>query len=191
MRPDPHHVPVAGRLPRRGTDRVEDVTAWILASVALLLIVVATVIGLGTYGREAERAELQRTSTSHVRAVLLEDANVMIGDVGERMPAQVPARWADGAGRVHTGPVVVQRTRPAGAEIDVWIDEAGELASRPTTPMNAVVGGILAALGVLCAGGAPLVAAWLGVRRVTGVVNGRRWDREWAAVEPQWRRNVL
>lgn len=191
MRPDPDQAPVTGRLPRRGTDRVEDVTAWILAAAALLLLVLATVTGLGTYGREAERAELQRTSTLQVRAVLLENANVMISEVGERMPARVPARWTDRAGREHTGLVVVQRTRPAGAEIDVWIDEAGELASRPVTPLNAVVGGILAALGVLGAGGAPLFAAWLGVRRATGVVNARRWDREWAVVEPQWRRNVL
>jgi hypothetical protein len=191
MRPDPDHAAVVGPLPRRGTDRVEDVTAWILIVAALLLIVVAGVTGLGVHGREAERAVLDSRSTSQVRSVLLEDAKVMISEVGERMPVRVPARWTDGDGREHTGSVLVQRAQPAGAEIDVWIDGAGEITSRPANLLNAVFGGIVSAFGVLCAGGTLLVAAWLGVRRATGAVNARRWEREWAAVEPHWRRNVL
>ncbi|GAA0926120.1 hypothetical protein [Pseudonocardia zijingensis] len=191
MRTDPDHTPVVNRLPRRGTDRVEDAVAWILTAAALLLVVAATVTGLGTYGRAAERAELQRTTTSQVRAVLLEDANATIVDVGGPMPARVAARWLDRNGHEHTGSVVVRQTLPAGAEIDVWIDAAGALTSRPTTTANAVVGGIAAAFGVLCAGGTLLVAVWLAVRRATGSVNARRWEREWAHVEPLWRRTTL
>jgi hypothetical protein len=191
MPPDPDHPPAASRRPRRGTDRVEDVSAWILATAALLLIVVAVVTGIGTYGREADRAEVQRTSTSQVRAVLLENANVTISEGGGPIPARVPARWTDRDGREHTGPVSVDRTAPAGTEIDVWIDAEGEITTRPTSAMNAVLGGVFAAFGVLCAGGTVLVAAWWGVRRATARVNARRWEREWTDVEPEWRRKAL
>jgi hypothetical protein len=191
MRPGPDDPPVAGRLPRRRTDRVEDVTAWILATAALLLVLAAGVTGLGTYGREVERGELHRASATQVRAVVLEDAEVLVSEVGERMPVPVLARWTDRDGREHTGPVVVYGVERAGSEVDVWIDAAGEVTSRPGHPANAVVGGIVSAFGVLCAGGMVLIAARWVVRRLTGVANARQWDREWAAVEPQWRRNVL
>jgi hypothetical protein len=167
------------------------VVAWVLTVVALLLVVVAGVTEFATYGHEAEQAELQQASRSQVRAVLLEDATVTLSEGGERMPERVPARWIDRDGREHTGPVLVQRSAPAGTEIDVWIDAAGEVTSRPGSALNAAVGGLVAAFGVLCAGGTLLVAAWLGVRRAIGLVNARRWEHEWDDVEPQWRRNVL
>jgi hypothetical protein len=44
---------------------------------------------------------------------------------------------------------------------------------------------------VLCVGATVLVVTWLGVRAVTGRFNSRRWEREWARVEPLWRRTVL
>lgn len=191
MRPDPDRAPAAGRLPRRTTDRVEDAVAWILTALALLLIVVAGVTGLAVHGGEADRAELENGSKSQARAVLLEEVYVTIGDLGTPIPVPVTARWTDRDGRQHAGLVPVDRSAPAGAEVDVWIDAAGEIASRPVRPENAVVGGIVSAFGVLCAGGTLLGATWLGVRRLTQLRNTRRWEREWALVEPQWRRTVL
>ena len=184
MRPDP------GRLPRRTTDRVEDLVAWLLTGAALLVIVFAVVTGVTVHGREAERAELNSRSASQTRAVLLEDAHVVSGEFG-RAPAQVRARWADRGGREHVGVVPAMRSRPAGAEVEVWIDAAGEITSRPGHSANAVIGGIVSAIGVLCAGATPLLATWFGVRGLTGRSNSRRWEREWARVEPQWRRTTL
>jgi hypothetical protein len=191
MRPDPDRAPDAGRLPRRTTDRVEDAVAWLLTGVALLVIVIAGVTGLAVHGREAERVELESRSTSQTRAVLLEDVLVMAGEHGQRMPAQARARWTDRDGREHVGLVAATRSQPAGAEAELWIDAAGEITSRPARPMNAVFGGIVAAVGVLCAGATLLIATWVAVRGVTGRHNSRRWEHEWARVEPQWRRTVL
>jgi hypothetical protein len=182
---------VTGSLPRRGTDRVEDVIAWVLGVAALLLLAAAIVTGLAVHRHESERADIEAATVSQTRAVLLDDAKVQIGYSGEQLAAQVPARWIDRAGREHTGLVVVERTLPAGSEVDVWIDEAGERVPRPTTQVNAVVGGIVAASGVLIAGGSLLAAAWLAVRLATAAINARRWNSEWTAVEPDWRRDVL
>lgn len=152
---------------------------------------IAGVTGLAVHGREAERAELESRSTSQTRALLLEEAHATTGEYGERMPVQDRARWTDRNGPEHVGPILTTRSEPAGAEVNVWTDAAGEITSRPVCPGNAVFGGIVAAVGVLCAGATLLLAVWLGVRWVTGLCNSRRWEHEWARVELQWRRTVL
>jgi hypothetical protein len=190
MRSDPERPSAAGRLPRRATDRVEDAVAWVLAAAALLLVVAAGVTGLGVYGRESERAELDSRSRSPVRAVLLEDALTVTGELGERLPVRVQARWTDRVGLEHSGDVEVETAKPAGTEVEVWVDAAGQVVSRPVLPLNAVVGGITAGFGVLCAGGTLLVATWFGVRGLTARRNARQWEREWELVEPVWRRNL-
>jgi hypothetical protein len=157
--------------------------------VALLLVVVAGVSGLGVYGAESARAELESGTRSPVRAVLLEDAQLVSGDLGERLPVRVPARWADRNGFEHSGLVDVAYPKPAGTEIEVWVDAAGEIVPRPVRPLNAVVGGITSGFGVLCAGGTLLVAMWLGVRGLTARRNSRHWERAWEQVEPEWRRD--
>jgi hypothetical protein len=191
MRSEPEGPSAVGRLPRRATDRVEDAVAWVLTAAGLLLVVIAGVTGLATYGRESERAELETRSRSQARAVLLEDAQLVIGDLGERLPTRALARWTDRNGHEHSGLVDVAYAEPAGTEIDIWVDAAGKPASRPVLPLNAVVGGITASFGVLCAGGTLLAAAWFGVRGLTARCNARRWDREWEQVEPDWRRHLL
>ncbi|OLT00073.1 hypothetical protein BJF90_07155 [Pseudonocardia sp. CNS-004] len=81
--------------------------------------------------------------------------------------------------------------KPAGTEVEVWVDAAGEAVSRPMTPLTTVIGGITTALGVLCAGGSLLAAMWFGVRGLTARRNARGWEREWEQVEPDWRRHLL
>jgi hypothetical protein len=134
MSDDPNRIPAAERLPRRVTDRVEDLVAWVLTAAALLVVVLACLTGLVVHGREAERVDVGSGSRSQARAVLLEDA----------------ASTTDAA--------VVSRSARAGSEIVVWIDAAGKIAAPPLRPVNAVAGGAVSAIGVLCAGTTVLVA---------------------------------
>jgi hypothetical protein len=177
-------------LPRRPTDRVEDLVAWVLMAAALLVVVGACVTGIAVHGGEAARLD-DSGSVFRVRAVLLEDATVTSGEYGAHRLATVPARWTDPAGLEHVAAVAVTRSAPAGTEIAVWIDATGKITSPPLRPVNAVFGGIMAAIGVLCAGATLLLAIWLGVRTVTWRLNSRRWEQGWARVEPLWRRSVL
>lgn len=96
-----------GRLPRRVTDRVEDAVAWVLLAAGLLLIVIAGATGLGVHGRESERAELESDSRWQARAVLLEDAQLVAGDVSERLPFRAVAHWTDRNGLDHSDVVDV------------------------------------------------------------------------------------
>jgi hypothetical protein len=178
------------RLPRRPTDRVEDLVAWLLAIAALLVVASACLTGIAVHGREAARVDDGGGSVSQVRAVLLEDVIVLTGDYGMHRLATVPARWTDRAGLEHTDAVVVTHSARAGTEVGLWIDAAGRITPPPLRPVNAVFGGIVAAIGVLCAGATLIVASWLGVRSVTARVNSRRWEQGWARVEPLWRRGA-
>jgi hypothetical protein len=179
------------RLPRRLTDHVEELVAWFLTAAALLVVVGACLTGIAVHGREAERAGAGDGSVTQVRAVLLEGVTVTTGDYGMHRIATVPARWTDRGGLEHTGAIVVTRSAPAGTEFAVWTDADGKITAPPLHRVNAVFGGIVAAIGVLCAGATVIVATWLGVRGVTGRVNSRRWERGWARVEPMWRRTLL
>ncbi len=190
MRSEPERPSAMGRLPRRVTDRVEDAVAWVLMVAALLLVVVAGVTGLGVYGAESARAELESGTRSPVRAVLLEDAQLMTGDLGECLPVRVPARWTDRNGLERSGLVDVAYPKSAGTAVEVWVDAEGEVVSRPVRPLNAVVGGITSGFGVLCAGGTLLVATWFGARGLTARRNSRHWERTWEQVEPQWHRDL-
>ena len=191
MPDDADPEPAAGRLPRRVTDRVEDVVAWVLSVGALLVIAAACLTGISVHGREAERVDVGSGSTYQVSAVLLENAMVTTGEYGMHHLALVPARWTDRAGSEHTDRIAVTRSARAGTEVDIWIDATGKVTTPPVRRVNAVFGGVISAVGVLCAGTTVLVAAWLGVRGVTGRINARRWERGWERVEPQWRRTVL
>ena len=191
MRSEPEGPSARGRLPRRATDRVEDAVAWVLIAAGLLLVVLAGVAGLAAYGGESRRAELENGSRSQVRAVLLENARLVSGDLGERLPVRALARWTDRNGHEYSGIIDVGYAEPAGTEIKVWVNAAGEIVSCPVHPVNAVLGGIAASLGVLCAGGTLLVATWSGVRGLTARRNARRWEREWERVESDWRRHLL
>jgi len=183
-------APATGRLPRRATDRVEDIAAWVLTAGALLVIVGACLTGLTVHGDDGDDAASDG-SMSRTRVVLLEDAVVATGEYGLHHLVPTPVRWVDRAGAEHTGSVVMTSSAAAGTEVVVWVDATGTITGPPVRPMNPVLGGVVAATGVLCAGGAALAVLWLGVRAVTGRLNSRRWAREWARVEPLWRRTVL
>jgi uncharacterized membrane protein YedE/YeeE len=191
MRSEPERHSAVGPLPRRVTDRVEDAVAWVVMAAGLLLVMAAAVTGIAVHGGESARADLESRSRSQVRAVLVEEAWLRAGDLGERLPIRALARWSGPDGREHTGTVDVGGVARAGTEVAVWVDAAGVAVSRPVRPVNAVVGGITAGFGVLCAGGTLLGAMWFAVRGLTGRSNARRWGREWEQAEPGWRRHLL
>ena len=56
---------------------------------------------------------------------------------------------------------------------------------------EAVASGIGAALTVVALSWAMLSLVWSTVRRLTAARNAAAWARQWARVEPRWRRSVL
>ncbi|HEY4422026.1 MAG TPA: hypothetical protein VGN22_21080 [Pseudonocardia sp.] len=164
--------------------------AWFLTAVALVLIIVAGLTGLVVHGQQIERARIESVSRMQVRAVLLEDVVIVKGERGGDIPIRAQARWPDRDGVQHTGGVIVRRAAVAGEHVDIWVDRSGAIAAPPTRAENVVVAAILAVVGVLVAGGTVLLACWYTVRILIGSWNARRWEQEWAGVEPVWSRDL-
>ena len=68
----------------------------------------------------------------------------------------------------------------------IWVDREGRHAPAPPTRVDAVVLGVVAAVGVVVVGCLALAGTWLGVRSWIRALNTAAWAREWALVEPEW-----
>ncbi len=77
----------------------------------------------------------------------------------------------------------------AGSTAPIWTERDGTLAEAPTSSLAAGFAAVLSGAVVLLLCGAVVVGAWWATRRVISTLNVRSWEREWAVVEPQWRRN--
>lgn len=181
----------AGRARSRGTDRVEDVLVWLLMSAGLVLLVGSWTLGLSVQMRMGERAGTESLTRTEVRAVLLEAAPSSIsGPASAGPPVRAAARWIGVDGEPHTGRVEAVSGARAGSGVTVWVDRDGTVTTPPTSAADARVAGVLVGFDVLLLGAAALVGVWIGVRRLTSSVNAVGWEREWAQVEPDWRRRV-
>lgn len=176
------------RIPKRGTDWLEDVAAWALASLSLLGAAVSLMVGLQVHGSLMERAALESTARTQVRAVLLQDTPV-VPDADDQQTGpvvQVPVRWVDTDGTVRVDEASVTGLPRAGDTVQVWADRSHHLVPAPTNPDDATAAGIVAAGITLFLSVAVLMVAWCGVRHLTFTRNYARWAREWAEVEPRW-----
>src|SRR4051794_5277193 len=183
MSRDPDTSSDGRRLPRRATDRVEDVVACVLLAAAFVVLVVAWLNGTAVYRANAEPTN----TTAQTKAVLLEDAQaVPSAEPGLRLPLRVDARWTDRTGAEHTGQIRVKEPAPAGSRLDVWVGPDGAASTSPPGRANAVTAGVVTGAGLLLAGGSVLATLWFGVRFLTNARNYRRWEREWARVGPEW-----
>jgi hypothetical protein len=173
-------------LPRRRTDRVEDLVAWLLTSIGLLAL-----LGSVLVGHAAHQAALGRAAAATpVRAELLTDAPP--APSGQRLPRprpHVPVTWTDAHGVRHVGTAAVPPARTAGSTVTLWVDPGGRIVADPARrSAEASAFGISAGLTVVALSWALLTLAWSAVCRVTAACNAAGWAREWARVEPRWRR---
>jgi hypothetical protein len=176
----------ADRMPRRPTDRFEDLAAWVLVAVALLVLLLA-----GTVAQAVHQDALARsvTEAGHRHQV---DARLVARPIAGTSRYQLgTAAWTAPNGTAHTGRVPISVARPdADGSLKVWVDDAGVLSHPPATAAQAVQAAVVTAIGVALAGIALVAAAWAGVGALVDRWNSARWEREWARVGPRWSRRV-
>lgn len=177
-----------GTLPRRGTDRIEDLLAWLLVFLGLLGTVATLVLAGNVYSGQMEQARRERAIHTPVTAVLVRDASssVAAGRAGESVPDEIPVRWTGPDGLEHTGTTLVTSPRKAGDTVTVWVDHAQRQVPAPPSRTDALAGAVaVTMLGVFSLVMA-LVLAWRAIRRATLARNCVAWEREWEQVEPRW-----
>jgi hypothetical protein len=185
MRRDPGKRPA--RLPRRGTDRLEDLFVWLLLLAGLLTAVLGLFAGIGASSTAAEHARREAAERVAVPATVLHEIPLTTeapGAMASRVPAD--ASWTGPDGAPRTGPALVPPASKAGQLVTIWLDRTGRPVDEPDDPSGAVVAGLTAGVVVLLVGGIVLTVGWLGVRRWIGALNAGGWEREWARVGPEW-----
>jgi hypothetical protein len=172
---------------RRGTDRIEDVAAWLLTVIGIVVLIVAGVLSIEYYGKGMERVRSDHAERVRATAVVLADPQDRIVEPGSAAPfVSVPVRWTDPAGAQHEGEVMARSDGRAGAQVPVWLDHRGELTRPPSSELGAVLDGLAIAVAVLAMSGCVIVALWTALRCMTVAHNMRAWEREWARVGPEW-----
>ena len=180
------------RLPYRGTDRVEDMVAWLLTVVSVLGVYLAVAAGVDGYSGAMERGRTEAATRISTSATLTEDAPALVmanPGGGQAWPSMAAASWTAADGTPRTGEVPASAGGNAGSTVAIWTERDGSLAAAPASSFAAGLAAVLAAAAVLLLSGAMVAGAWLATRRATTTLNARSWEREWAAIEPQWRRN--
>jgi hypothetical protein len=173
---------------RRVSDRVEDWAAWILLAGGMLVILLSGVIGVRVHDQLVEQGRREALDRTPGIARLLATAPTLPSEYGSSSPVTVAASWRDRSGVEHAGSVGVPQGMQADSTVAIWTDRSGSPVSPPTSPNDALLGGVVAAGLILGAAASVLACVWALVRQATLVYNCACWEREWRAVEPVWTR---
>lgn len=174
------------RSPRaRGTDRCEDLAAWVLTTCAAGVVLLAITVGHIGVEQTLARSRAETAARTPTVAELLADVDGATPTDGTR-PRTAPARWAGPDGRVAQGRLLVTSQHTVGDNVSIWVDRAGRPTPAPTKSGTATAVGWTWGMAVLIGGWAVLALLWSAVRAATARRNAVAWAREWAVVEPTW-----
>lgn len=179
---------------KRRSDRIQVIGRVVVALSFLLAPPLAVAAATATTAHLQSVADAESADRSRTRVVVLEDAAAPPGTGTTEYadpPVQVRATWALPDGTSRTGIALVPPRTPAGTAVPVWVDDEGNLTRAPLDRAAIGVTANVTALVPLL--GLPLVTwtlyaclcFYLDVRRE------RRWETDWAAVEPDWNSRLL
>jgi hypothetical protein len=174
---------------RRRSDVVE---AWTVLIVAVLLFVVAPLVGaaagLRAYDGALTLAAEQRAERHQVSALVIGDPPERVSALqGDREhPYRAEVRWTEPGKATRTAWARVPAGTRAGDTVSVWFDAQGRNVAPPAS--DAAVWQHAVTVGVCAAGGAAAVVL-LGhaiERRIALRHRLAEWEREWARTGPRW-----
>ncbi|MBW8480728.1 Rv1733c family protein [Actinomadura parmotrematis] len=174
---------------RRRIDRLQRGFALaLLALLAALAVPAALWCGGGAYqgGTRAERAE--RASRTQVTATVVASGGV--GVAGDRyIHETVQAEWPGPGGETRVGPLPTWKNARPGSREPIWVDAAGRPAPPPRRHSRTVTDAVYAGAGGALAAGAPVLAAYLLVRRRCDRHRADLWEAAWARMDADAGRN--
>jgi hypothetical protein len=182
-------VTLGGGPLKRRSDRIQVLGRSAVALSLLLTPPLAVAVASATTGHLEAVAETEAAERSRTSARLLADAGAPVPE--ESAWVQVRAEWTTDDGRTREGLVLVEPGTDAGTELPVWVDREGDLTRAPLD--RAAVRTSALAAGLLPLVGVPL-ATWTLYAALCFALDSRRerrWEEEWATVEPEWNSRLL
>jgi hypothetical protein len=172
--------------------RSDVIAAWLLPVAIVLFLGLCPVIWTATGMRvRADNAAVQRAEPTwhRVDAQLLQAAGgpQPSGSAANSWTVLAPVRWVED-GHARDADYPVPAATPAGSQVKIWLNRAGNLEIPPMTAAQ-IDDRVLADTFVALAVFAVLLGGltW-GIRRVLDRRRLAGWEAEWMAVGPRWSR---
>jgi hypothetical protein len=174
---------------KRRSDRLQVLGRTAVAVSLVISPPLAVATAGATTAHLQEVADVEAADRSPTSARLLDDAGTALPEGSARV--QVRAEWATDDGTPSEGLVLAEPGSAAGTEVPIWVDGAGHVTRAPLDRTgirtSAVAAAVLPLIGVPAITWTlyALLCCTLDARR------DRRWEQEWAAVEPDWHSRLL
>ncbi|MQY02613.1 Rv1733c family protein [Actinomadura macrotermitis] len=168
---------------RRRIDRVQRAFAVALLLLTLLIAVPAGAWSWHLAYSSGLRAEQAEHAARH-RVVATVTAAGGIGTAGDRYVHEtVRATWTGSDGVVRTGTLPSWKNARAGARRAIWVDRQGVPVVRPRPHSRTVTDAGYAAVAGALAAGAPMLGAYLLLRRRCDRHRADLWEAAWARMD--------
>jgi len=176
---------------KRSSDRLQFLARVLLGCTLLMALPIALAVGTATRSEAVAEATAQAADRHRVAATLTEDALPASDTSGvASAKARAVVVWIGPTGLEREDRVTVPPGIEAGAVVHVWVDRDGELTTRPLTDgdvtARSAASGLLTYLSIASVAGGLFYA----FRKALDRGRMRRWDADWAVVEPVWTRRV-
>ncbi|HLM07754.1 MAG TPA: hypothetical protein VK402_21470 [Blastococcus sp.] len=185
---------------KRSSDRLQFLARVLLGCILLTALPIALAVATAVYSQARAEASAQAAGRHEVEATLTEDA-APDSDSYEAAPAfdgyeaappmtRVAVVWTEPSGLGHEGSVAVSRGMKAGSTVRIWVDGDGEPTMRPLSDGDITARSAGAALLTFLCTSSVACGLYFAFRRSLDRSRMRRWDADWAVVEPVWTRGV-
>jgi hypothetical protein len=175
---------------KRISDRLQFLARLLLVCSLAAAIPVALVVASVVHAQALSEAATQSLERHQVDAELVADPPV-IASVADDFPRDLraPAVWRPSSGREHGGLVVVPAGARAGSIVPIWVDQDGDLTTRPLDGDGVVTRALDMAVGTYLLTSSLAVAVYLAFLVALDHSRLRRWAADWAVTEPVWTRS--
>jgi hypothetical protein len=176
---------------KRSSDRLQFLARALLGCTLLTALPIALAVATATHSGALTEATAQAAERHLVEATLTEDAPSAASSEGVAPPrVRAAVVWTGPSGLERRDRVIVPPNTDAGAVVHIWVGREGELTAQPLGDGDVTARSVGAAL--LTYLGISVVASGLyfAFRKALDRGRMRRWDADWAVVEPVWTRRV-
>jgi hypothetical protein len=176
---------------KRSSDRLQFLARVLLGCTLLTALPIALAVATATYSGAVAEATAQAAERHQVAATLTEDAPPASDNNGVAPPkVRAMVVWVGPSGLERADRVIVPPGTDTGAVVHIWVDREGEPTTRPLTDgdvtARSAASGLLTYLSIASVAGGLFFA----FRKALDRSRMRRWDADWAVVEPVWTRSV-
>jgi hypothetical protein len=177
---------------KRNSDRLQFLARVLVLCSLVMAVPPALAVATVTHSRARVEATTEAEERQQVRATLQEDAAPEFDDSGNVLgTAGATVVWTVPSGMERKGRIDVPVGARAGASLPIWVDRKGDQVQQPLDDGDVVTRTVAQALFTYVWIMALVCAAYVTFRMALDRSRLRRWATDWAAVEPQWRREML